>query len=203
MRGRKYFLVYEMTFLSLMATLVYVLMTYFKTPMHFPGHMAVFWVIPFIVGIGVTRKFGSCIYIGVLAGLLLGTIGGADKGPFEVFEYIAMGFTMDILAVVFKGHLGNILVGCILGAFGSFDKLLVNYSITSALALNVNVLIAGIGLAGAIHLIFGGAGGIASSAIVNRVQRLHFFPNQATQRSKTQKTASVASYCRIVKDVFT
>ena len=105
MKGKKYFLVYELSFLSLMAALVYVLMTYFKTPMKLPGHMAIFWVIPFIIGIGVTKKFGSGIFIGVLAGLLLGTIGMADKGILEVFEYIAMGFTMDILALAFKGHL--------------------------------------------------------------------------------------------------
>ncbi len=150
--------------------------------------MALFWVIPFVVGIGVTKKFGAGTFIGVIAGLLLGTLGMADKGILEVFEYIAMGFTMDILALIFRGHLGNVLVGCLLGAFGSFDKMLVNYSITSAIGLNANILIAGIGIAGAIHLTFGGAGGIISSAIVNRVQHLPFpkRPNQKTEPKETK-----------------
>jgi hypothetical protein len=170
-----------------MAALVYVFKTFFRTPIKLPGHTAIFWVIPFIIGIGLTRKFGSGTYIGILSGLLIGTIGMADTGIFKVFEYTAMGLTMDILALAFKGHLGNVLVGFILGAFGSFDKMLVNYSITSALSLNANILLAGIGLAGAAHLIFGGAGGIISAAILNRIQHLHF-PNQASQKTERPKT---------------
>jgi hypothetical protein len=169
-----------------MAALVYVLKTFFKTPMQLPGHTAIFWVIPFIVGIGLVRKFGCGIYIGVISGLLIGLVGGADTGPLKVFEYIAMGFTMDLLAVVFKGHLGNVLVGVILGAFGSFDKLVVNYSITSALAMNANVLLAGIGVAGASHLIFGGVGGAISAIIVNRVEHLHF-PNSNSAKKRRKE----------------
>jgi hypothetical protein len=187
MRGRKYFVVYEICFLSLMAALVYVFKTFFKTPIQLPGHTAIFWVIPFIVGIGITRKFGSGTYIGVLSGLLIGMIGMADTGLLKVFEYTAMGFTMDVLAVFFKGHLGNALVGFILGAFGSFDKMLVNYSITSALSLNANILLAGIGIAGAVHLVFGGAGGIISSIILNRVQLLHFPNRKPHKKEKNRK----------------
>ncbi|MCL4429465.1 MAG: hypothetical protein M1167_01815, partial [Chloroflexi bacterium] len=97
-----------------------------------------------------------------------------DTGPFKVFEYTAMGLTMDVLALVFKGHLTNLLVGFILGAFGSFDKMVVNYSITSALSVNANVLLVGIGIAGASHLIFGGAGGVISGIILNRIRHVQF-----------------------------
>ena len=155
--------------------------------MKWPGHMAILWVIPFIIGIGVTKKFGSGIFIGILAGLLLGTMGMAHKEIFEVFEYTAMGVTMDILALMFKGHIGNVLVGCILGAFGSFDKTMVNYYITSVLGLNANILLAGIGIAGTTSLIFGGAGGVISSAIINRIQHVHF-PNQTPMKTTKPKT---------------
>jgi len=187
LRGKKYFLVYEVCFLSLMAALVYVFKAFIKTPIQLPGHTAVVWVIPFIIGIGVTRKFGAGTYIGVIAGLLLGAIGMADKGFFEVFEYVAMGFTMDVLALFFKGHLSNVLVGLILGAFGSFDKMLVNYSITAALSLNANILLAGIGVAGSIHLIFGGAGGVISAIVVGRVQHIHFPNHEAQKVGKERK----------------
>jgi len=116
-----------------MAALVYVLKTFFRSPMQLPGHTAIVWVIPFIIGIGLTKKFGSGIFIGVLSGLLIGAVGMADKGPLEVFEYMAMGLTMDILALVFKGHLGHVLVSFILGALGSFDKTMVNFYVTSVL----------------------------------------------------------------------
>ncbi len=183
MQHRKYFLVYEISFLSLMAAFVYVFKAFLKTPIGLPAHTAIVWVIPFIIGIGLTKKFGSGIYIGVLSGLLLGALGMADKGFFEVFEYAAMGITMDILALVFRGHLGNIFVGCILGAFGSFDKTIVNYSITSLLGQNAHILLVGIGVAGTASLIFGGGGGIISALIVNRVQHIHFPNHQNVKKS--------------------
>jgi hypothetical protein len=173
---QKYFLVYEVSFLSLMAALVFILKTFFKTPIHLPGHSAIIWVIPLIIGIGVTKKFGSATYVGLLAGLLIGSIGGSDKGILSVFEYTAMGFTMDFLALIFKGHIDNIFVGLILGSFGSFVKEMVNFYIASALSLNGNIILAGIGVAGASSLIFGAAGGVISSAILNRIRHLHF-PN--------------------------
>ena len=182
-KPKKYFFVYEVSFLSLMAAIVYVFKTFFKTPISLPGHTAIFWVIPFIIGIGLSRKFGAGTYIGILSGLLIGFVGGADTGPFKVFEYIAMGLTMDLLALAFKGHLTNPLVGLILGAFGSFDKMLVNYGITSALSVNANVLLVGIGVAGASHLIFGGAGGIISGIILNRIQHVPF-PRKKDKENK-------------------
>jgi hypothetical protein len=190
MKRRKYFLVYEVSFLSLMAALVYVFKAFFKTPIGLPAHTAIVWVIPFIVGIGLTKKFGSGIYIGVLSGLLLGALGMTDKGLLEVFEYSAMGITMDVLAIVFRGHLENILVGCVLGAFGSFDKTMVNFYITSLIGQNAHILLVGIGIAGTSSLIFGGAGGMISSLIVNRVQHLHF-PNSHLKKPRSLKHKSV------------
>lgn len=174
MNWRRYFLVYEVSFLSIMAALEYVLKTFFRTPIQLPGHTAIVWVVPFILGIGVTKKFGAGTYVGVISGLLIGLVGMGDKGILVVFEYTAMGITMDLLALVFKGHLGNILVGFILGALGSFDKTMVNYYITAALIKNANIVLVGIGLAGTVSLIFGGVGGAISALIVNRVEKVHF-----------------------------
>jgi hypothetical protein len=190
MSRKKYFVVYEVCFLSLMSALVYVFKTYFRTPIQLPGHTAIFWVIPFIIGIAVIRKPGAGTYIGILSGLLIGMIGMADTGLLKVFEYIAMGATMDCLALVFKGHLSNFLVGFILGAFGSFAKLLVNYSITGALSMNANVLLAGIGIAGAVHLIFGGAGGIISSIIVGRIHHLRLPNHEPPKNGHAQPVIS-------------
>jgi hypothetical protein len=184
-RKSKYFLVYEVAFLSLMGSLVYVFKTYFRTPIQLPGHTAIFWVIPFIIGIGLIRKFGAGTYIGVLAGLLIGFVGMADTGPLKVFEYTAMGLTMDCLGLVFKGHLTNPLVGVILGAFGSFVKLSVNYTITGALIANANVILVGVGVAGTVHLIFGGAGGAISSIVLNRIQHIQL-PNHVREKEETK-----------------
>jgi hypothetical protein len=190
LKRRKYFLVYEISFLSLMAALVYIFKTFFKTPIQLPAHTAIVWVIPYIIGIGLTKKFGAGTYIGVIAGLLMGTIGMADKGPFEVFEWTAMGLTMDVAAMMFRGHLANPLVGVILGALGSFDKTLVNYFITAQILHSTPLLIAGIGIAGTVSLTFGGAGGAISAAIVNRIQHVHF-PSQAAKKKERPETQLV------------
>ncbi|HLN45345.1 MAG TPA: hypothetical protein VK209_06525 [Candidatus Sulfotelmatobacter sp.] len=188
MKRKRYFRLYEVCFLSLMAALVYILKTFFKTPIGLPGHTAIFWVIPFIIGTGVTRKFGSGVYIGVLSGLLIGAIGMADTGFLKVFEYTAMGLTMDVIALAFKDRIGNPLVGIVLGAFGSFSKMIIDYSITSALSLNAHILLAGIGIAGTVHLVFGGAGGLISCVILNRVKKLHFHTHPSKDKDNFQQS---------------
>jgi hypothetical protein len=182
--GSKYFLLSEVCFLSLMAALVYVLKTFLRTPIHLPGHNAIFWVIPFIIGLGLTRKFGSATYIGILSGLMIGTIGMNDEGILKVFEYIAMGFTMDVIALAFKSHLSNLLVGFVLGAFGSFTKMFVNYNIAVLVNSNQNVILAGIGVAGTVHLVFGGAGGIIAALIVDRVRHVYYQRQLPTKKQQ-------------------
>ncbi len=144
MRG-KYFALTEVCFLSLMGALVYVLRAFIKTPTHgiLPGHNAIIWVIPFIIGLGLTRKFGSATYIGVVSGLLLGILGD-HEGGLKFFEYLGMGFTMDVMGLFFKGHVGNVIVCVLLGAFGSFAKFVVNYGLAILLSEAANVLLAGV-----------------------------------------------------------
>lgn len=170
---KRYFVTFEICFLSLMASFVYVFKTYFKTPIGLAGHNGLFWVIPFIVGVGITKKFGSSLYIGVLSGLLIGTIGMSDESIFKMFEWITMGFTIDVLAALFKGHLTNLPVGFLIGAFGNLSKLFVNYSIATALNMNARVILLGFGFASVSHLIFGGLGGVVSAIVLNRIQHLH------------------------------
>ncbi len=173
-KKKKYFVLYEVCFLSLMAALVYVFKTYFKTPIGLAGHNGLVWVIPFIMGIGITRKFGSSSYIGLLSGLLIGTIGMSDEGILKVFEWAAMGFAIDLIAFVFKGHLDNVAVGFVIGAFGNLTKGIVNYSLAIFLTPVANVILLGIGPILTSHLIFGGIGGVISAVILNRIWHLRF-----------------------------
>jgi hypothetical protein len=184
----RYFLLYEVTFLSLMASLVYVFKTYFKSPIGLAGHNGLFWVIPFIIGVGITRKFGSSTYIGLLSGLLIGTIGMNDEGILKIFEWAAMGIAIDLLAYLFQGHLGNVVVGFIIGAFGNLVKGTVNYSIGIFLTPSANIILLGIGPALLSHLVFGGLGGIISAIILNRIQHLRF-----PRRSPDKQQATLMS----------
>jgi hypothetical protein len=170
----RYFLLYEVTFLSLMSALVYVFKTYFKTPIGLAGHNGIFWVIPFVIGVGITRKFGSATYIGVLSGLLIGTIGMNDEGIFKFFEWAAQGVAIDVLALVFRGHLDNLAVGFVVGAFGNLVKGIVNFSLSIILTQGAHILLLGIGTVLLSHLIFGGLGGLISAIVLNRIRHMRF-----------------------------
>jgi ABC-type branched-subunit amino acid transport system permease subunit len=86
--------------------------------------------------------------------------------------------------------LDNLLVGLVLGAFGSFSKVLVNYYITSLLSLNANILLAGIGVAGTVHLVFGGIGGVIAAVVLNRVKLLHFPRSKPSEQKKPETLPS-------------
>jgi hypothetical protein len=170
---QKYFLVYEISFLSLMAALLFLLKTYLKTPMHFSGHNAILWVIPLIIGLGVTKKFGSATFVGLIGGLLISSFGTGDLGPLSFIEFTAMGITIDILALIFKDNLDNILVGLILGGFGGFIKQLVHFYLVGAMGGTGNAVLAGINSI-VIALVFGAAGGAISAIILNRIKHVQF-----------------------------
>jgi hypothetical protein len=169
-----------------MSALVYVFKTYFKTPIGLSGHNGLFWVIPFIIGVGVVRKFGCASYIGLLSGLLIGTIGMSDEGIFKLFEWVALGVSIDVAAFLFKGHMGNLAVGFVVGALGNLAKGFVNFSLGIYLTPAAHILVLGLAPALTSHLIFGGIGGIISAIILNRIQHIKF-PNQQQVDQKTAK----------------
>jgi hypothetical protein len=171
---QKYFVLYEVCFLSLMSALVYVFKAYFKTPIGLSGHNGLFWVIPFIIGVGVVKKFGASSYIGVLSGLLIGTVGMSDEGIFKFFEWAALGLTIDVMSFLFKNHLDNIAVGILIGAFGNLAKGLVNFSLGIYLTPNANILVLGFAPAMVSHIVFGAAGGIIAAIILNRIKHVSF-----------------------------
>jgi hypothetical protein len=177
-----------------MAGLVYVFKTYFKTPIGLSGHNGLFWVIAFIVGVGITRKIGSSTYVGVLSGLLIGAIGMNDEGILKVLEWVAMGIAIDGLAFAFKDHLDNVAVGFVIGAFGNLVKGSVNYSVTVALGFNANILLLGFGPAMLSHLVFGGLGGVVSAIILNRIRHLRFPRQTTTTQAKPNSATSLFGF---------
>ncbi len=169
---KKYFALYEICFLSLMSALVFVFKTFFKTPIGLSGHNGILWVIPFIIAVGVTKKFGSSTYVGILSGLLIGTIGMSDEGILKVFEWIALGVTIDVTAYAFKGHLDNPAVGFAIGAFGNIAKFFVNFSLALILTQNAHIVVFGFAPALISHIIFGGLGGVIAAIILNRIRHV-------------------------------
>jgi hypothetical protein len=168
---KKYFSLYEISLLSLCGALIFVLKMIFKIPVQIPGHTAILWVIPMMLGIGIVRKFGAGTYIGLISGILVSFFGMDAFRLFDIFEYLAMGITMDILAVVFAYHFENPAVGFIVGAGGSLVKMMVNYSVQLFLGIPGAFILLGIGIASVSHIIFGGLGGIIAALVIARLLR--------------------------------
>lgn len=182
---KTHFSVSELTFLTVMAALVYVVSAFFRTPIHLPGHKGILWVIPIIIGAGLTKKFGSATYIGLISGLLLSFL-GMDADIFQVFQYLIMGFTIDVLALLFRGHLGNPIAGLIIGSFGNVSKMFVNYYISTLINMNANIIFAGIAVGSISSIVFGGLGGVISAVVLNRIEpyiHIHF-PKLSKQKQK-------------------
>ncbi|MCD1293451.1 cobalt ABC transporter permease [Methanocella sp. CWC-04] len=168
---KTYFSLYELTILSLLGALVFILRVYLRVPMHIPGKSGLFWVIPIILGVAIVSRPGSGTYIGFISGVLAAFLGMGDSGIFDFFKYLTMGITIDVLGQVFKGHLTNPIVGIMLGAAGNLSKMVVNYYVDVMLGVPASFILMGIGLASVSHFIFGGLGGLIASILLNRLYR--------------------------------
>ena len=168
---KSYFSLYEIALLTLCGALIFVLKMVFKIPVQLPGHTAILWVIPMILGIGIVKKPGAGIYIGLIGGILLSFFGMDALRLFNVFEYLAMGVTMDLIAIIFAYRFDSPPVGFIAGATGSVAKMVVNYGVQFLLGVPGAFLILGIGVASVIHIVLGGLGGIIAALVIARLTR--------------------------------
>lgn len=168
---KTYFSLDQVALLSLCGALIFVLKMVFKIPIQVPGHTAVLWVIPMILGIAVVKKFGAGLYIGLIAGVLISFFGMDALRIFDIFEYLTMGLTMDLLSMLFLYRFDNPLVGFVTGAGGSVAKMVVNYSVQMLFGIPGAFIVLGIGIASVSHIIFGGLGGIIASLVIARLMR--------------------------------
>jgi len=168
---RSYFTLYETAVLSLCGALVFLSKAFITLSLHLPGHSYLFVAIPFVVGCGVVRKAGSGTYIGLVGGLLASFFGFEALHILDVFKYLAMGLTIDIVGVTFSHRFDHPAVGFIAGAAGSVVKMVVNYAVHYLLGVPATFILIGIGLTSVTHLIFGGIGGVIAALIIARLMR--------------------------------
>jgi ABC-type thiamin/hydroxymethylpyrimidine transport system permease subunit len=166
-----YFSLHEVALLSLCGALIFVLKTALKIPLHMPGHSGIFWVIPLIIGTAIVRKPGAGTYIGMVSGLLASFFGLGALHVFDLVKYLAMGITVDIVALFFGYRLDNPGVGFIAGAAGNMVKMGANYSVHLLLGVPATFIVIGIGLSAVSHLVFGGLGGVIAALVNQRLLR--------------------------------
>jgi hypothetical protein len=168
---KAYFSLYEIAVLSLLGALVFILRTALRMPLRIPGHTGIFWVVPVILGVGIVRKLGAGSYVGLISGLLASFFGFGGFHVFDLFKYLMLGVTIDLLAVPFAEHLDKPAVGLILGAAGNLSKMVVNYYVHILLGVPAIFIMLGIGFASVSHFIFGGLGGIISALLLARLYK--------------------------------
>jgi hypothetical protein len=164
---KSYFSLYDISVLSLLGALTFVLQTVLRLPLQIPGHAGIYLVVPIIVGVGILEKPGSATYIGLIFGLLSAFFGSSNADVFSFFRYFAMGLTIDLVSLAFRNHLNVLLVGFIIGASGNLAKMVVNYYIDTTLGIPAAFIVIGLGLTSLFHLAFGGIGGIVAAATLD------------------------------------
>jgi hypothetical protein len=170
--SKRYFSLYEITVMSLLGALTAVLQIALRLPLGVAGHTGIYLVIPIIIGVAIVRKPGSGTYIGLIFGLISAFYGAGDNPDYAVFfRYFAMGFSVDVLAIPFRGYLDNPLVGIILGTVSNVSKLAVMFVIDTMIGMPMGFLVLGLGTACILHVIFGAIGGILSALVLKRLYK--------------------------------
>jgi hypothetical protein len=171
MKSRQYFTLNDIVMLSMLAALVFALRLYLRIPMHLPGKSGIFWVVPIIIGVGITGKLGSGTYIGFVSGVLAALFGMGDNGFLEGINYLVMGMAIDAGAFLFRGRLDNLLVGIFLGALGNLTKMVSNSYIDITMGVPAAYVMVGMTMTVGTHLLFGGIGGGIAAVLLGRLYK--------------------------------
>jgi hypothetical protein len=171
MKSRPYFTLNDIVMLSMLAALVFALRIYLRIPMHLPGKSGIFWVVPIILGLGITGKPGSATYIGVLSGVLSALFGMGDNGVLEGINYVVMGIAIDAGGFFFRDRLDNVLVGVMLGALGNLAKMVSNSYLDVSMGVPAAYVMVGMTMTIGTHLLFGGIGGGIAAVLLGRLYK--------------------------------
>ncbi len=171
MKRPSYFSLNDIVMMSMLAALVFALRVYLRIPMHIPGKSGIFWVVPIIIGVGITGKPGSGTYIGLLSGILAAFLGGGDNGMLEGINYLVMGMAIDAGAFLLRGHLDNLLAGIFLGALGNLAKMISNSYIDYSMGVPAAYVAVGMVATVGTHLLFGGIGGGIAALLLGRLYK--------------------------------
>jgi len=177
---RPYFTLHEVALLSLCAALIVVLNTTFALPLKIPGHTGIYWVVPVIIGVGMVKKPGAGLFIGIISGILATLFGLNTLHIFNLLIYTALGGMIDLLGVLFFYRLDNPAAGFIAGACGNLAKMVVNYILQTFLGIPATFIVIGIGAASITHFIFGGIGGLIAALVLARLMKAGVIARDST-----------------------
>ncbi len=162
----------ELLVVGLCATAFVVLRTVLRLPIHLPGHNAAIFSVLLVVAAGTVGRAPAATAMAAVAGILslLAGIGTAD-GPAVVLRYLLPGLMLDALLVARLDVCGRSWAALLVGAAAGLLKLAVSLGWAAIVGQPGEWLLAKAAVAGPVHTISGGLGGLLGGLLVARLRR--------------------------------
>ncbi|MFQ6060197.1 MAG: hypothetical protein ACE5KV_02730 [Thermoplasmata archaeon] len=153
---------------------------YFRTPLHIPGHSAIY-VIPLILWGRLVSKnrFGGTV-IGCLSGGIMAFLSIGGGFILAIPRYFVMGAVIDFLLWK-KETREKIFVLVIAGALANAGKFLIGLVIATLAGLPAFFIQSGLTFSSLTHLAFGGIGGLLASGVAKVARQIR----KASQNQRT------------------
>jgi hypothetical protein len=167
----------ELLVVGLCATAFVVLRTVLRLPIHLPGHNAAIFTLFLVVAAGAVGRAPAATAMAAVAGILslLAGIGTAD-GPAVVLRYLLPGLVLDALLVARVDACGRAWVATLVGAMAGLLKLGVSLGWAGLIGQPSDWILAKATVAGPVHAISGGLGGLLGGLLVARLRRAGLAP---------------------------
>ncbi len=162
----------DLLVVGLCATAFVVLRTVLRLPVHLPGHNAAIFTLFLVVAAGAVGRAPAATAMAAVAGILslLAGIGTAD-GPAVVLRYLLPGLLLDGLLVARVDACGRAWLSALVGAVAGLTKLGVSLGWAALMGQPAAWLLAKAAVAGPIHALSGGLGGLLGGLLVVRLRR--------------------------------
>lgn len=155
--------------IALVSALIIGAKFYLRMPLHIPGHSGLFWMALMVVGVGLVRRPGAGILIGVLTALLATALLPGRQGLLTGVKYFIPGLLFDVLVPILGGRLDRPAVAMVVAAAANVAKLATAYVIGIIAGIPAGFLALGLGFASTTHLVFGALGGLLGSLVLRRL----------------------------------
>lgn len=149
-----------------------------RIPIHVPGHSGIVWVALMVIGWGMVPKRGAGLLMGLIAGALAALFGMGSQGVLNGVRYAAAGFTLDVLAMAFRGRLTNFVAAALVGAAAHMAKLVSMILVGLIMRYPLRFLAAGLGLAATTHVVFGALGGLLGALVLRQLHHMPAFKDR-------------------------
>lgn len=179
---RRYFSTFELLLLGTFAALIVAANLALRLPIKMPGHSGIVWMALLVVARTVVPKAGAGTSAALLSGVMAAFVGIGDKGVIDtVLSYTAAGVGVDAVSAVAASRRG--WVTCALaGAAGNLAKFAVKVLLELWIGIPTGFVLLGRLYPGALHAVFGCAGGYLGALVVDALRRAGFFAYLAEKR---------------------